>query len=89
MPESRFPVAQYLKMQVLDGRTISRTGAWWSAALVIQDPRSSKPYIAFYKWNFRSGEWKRASSFKLKSQEHLDKLLVSIDELAPLLDEHN
>ena len=58
-----FPVAPYLRGQIRDAMTLTRTGRWWSAALLIEDPRNRRMYVAIYRWQNRDGGWKRVSKF--------------------------
>lgn len=69
-----FPVDRYLRNQIRDALTLARVGGWWSAALLIEDPRSGKPYVAFYRWQFRNGAWKRVSKFNCRAKADADKI---------------
>jgi len=80
MSEMRFPVSDYLRPHVIDGRTVARAGGWWTAILLIEDPQTRSPYIALYKWHNRSGSWRKASSFKINSSVHLHDILEVLPE---------
>ena len=71
-----FPVADYYKDNIIDAETISRSGSWWTAVLVIRDPRSGDPFISIYRWQKRKGEWKKTSSIKLSTQ----KVAISLQD---------
>ena len=79
MDEFDFPVAHYLKTQIRDAVTLSRTGSWWSAALLIEDPRSRKQYVAMYRWHLRGGAWKRVSKFTCRTRRDVDTLRSFFD----------
>ena len=79
MGEFDFPVAQYLKGQIRDAVTLSRTGSWWSAALLIEDLRSRKQYVAMYRWHLRKGAWKRVSKFTCRTKRDVDTLRSFLD----------
>ncbi|MDE0395544.1 MAG: hypothetical protein OYK82_12290 [Gammaproteobacteria bacterium] len=74
-----FPVASYLRGQIRDAMTLTRTGRWWSAALLIEDPRHGKRYVAVYRWHFRDGDWKRVSKFVCRSKGDADKIRSFLD----------
>ena len=69
-----FPVADYLRGQIKDAVTLTRTGRWWSAALLIEDPQSHKSYVAVYRWQLRGGDWKRVSKFICRTKADADKM---------------
>lgn len=83
----RYPVAEYLQGNIVDGRTISNTGSWWTAVLVVQNPENEKRYIALYRWRRAKDGWKKMSSFKINGARPLEEILTAIDELRELLDE--
>lgn len=80
-----FPVDKYYLDNIVEGTTISRAGGWWSAALVIEDPSSEKPFLGLYKWQKRGEEWKKTTSFKINSKKDLQKLRSILDEFEKLL----
>lgn len=69
-----FPVAPYLRGQIRDALTLTRTGSWWSAALLIEDPRNRRMYVAIYRWQYRDGAWKRFSKFIRRTKKDADKI---------------
>lgn len=85
MTGRNFPVSEYLRPHILDAQTVSRAGNWWTAVLCIQDPHTSRPYVALYKWQRRNGEWKKASSFKINSHRHLATILQCLSEFDPMM----
>ena len=40
-----FPISDYYKDHIVDAITIKRSGSWWSAVLLIDDPKSKKRFI--------------------------------------------
>ena len=79
---SDFPVSDYYKEQVVEARTISRSGLWWSAILLIRDPKTSKPFLAFYRWQKRDGDWKVRKSFKCGTVRDARKIIDILQELS-------
>lgn len=81
-----FPVADYLADHILQARTITRTGAWWSAALLISDPLTKKRYVAFYRWQKRKGSWKRVKKFTCNSRADASVMVSFLQAVSPELD---
>ena len=69
-----FPVAPYLRGQIRDAWTLTRTGGWWSAVLLVEDPRSRRHYVAVYRWQLKNGVWKRVGKFICRSKADADKI---------------
>ena len=74
-----FPVSEYLRDNILDARTVSKRGPWWTALLVINDPETKKTYVAFYKWKKNAGAWKKMTSFRINSLKHLEIVKKALD----------
>lgn len=70
MGKPDFPVSAFYKPHVIDGMTIARGGGWWSAALLIRDPQSKKPFIGLYRWQETRAGWKTRARFKIRSHRH-------------------
>ena len=45
-----FPVSEYYREHIREGISISRASKWWSAALLIEDPKTGKPFVSIYLW---------------------------------------
>ena len=75
-----FPIDGYYKEHILDAITISRNHLWWTAVLLINDPKSKKKIIRLYKWQNRKGVWKRSSAFTLSSKKNIESLANALDE---------
>ena len=74
-----FPVSETIRSQIIDARTIARTGQWWTAVLLFKAPANNSFYITMYKWNLKNNVWKRASSFKINSSVHLEKIIKTLE----------
>ena len=75
-----FPVSETIRSDILDARTISRSSQWWTAVLLFRNPKYDSFYITLYKWQLRNGAWKRASSFKINTLDHLNKIIKTLEE---------
>jgi hypothetical protein len=79
---TNFPVDKYYRDNILDARTITHSGSWWSAILVIRDPKTLAPFVALYKWRKRDGEWKKATSFKINKLGDLQTIQAALEEFS-------
>ena len=70
-----FPVSDYYRDHIRDGLTLSRGGGWWTAAVLIEDPRSGRLFISCYTWQKLDDQWKTRKSFAIRSRNALDKLI--------------
>jgi len=86
MIEFDFPVSSYYKDNIIDARTINKTGNWWSAILVIQDPSNNKPFLNFYRWKKVGGDWKVRKSFSCRSGKDLIKITEILNEFNQALE---
>lgn len=82
---SDFPVSEYYRRQIREARTIGRTGFWWSAVLLIEDPTTDKSFLAFYRWQKRQGVWKVRKSFNCRSRKDALRIVEIVKELASSL----
>jgi hypothetical protein len=64
-----FPLDPFYKGCILDAETISNRNGWWTAVLLIKEPRSNEKFVALYKWQQVQGSWKKRSSWKFKSNQ--------------------
>jgi hypothetical protein len=81
MPTMRFPVSDYYSEHVLEGITLSNKGGWWSAVLLIRDPKTKKPFLALYRWEQKDGVWKNRKSFVIRDQSGVAKVISALTEL--------
>jgi hypothetical protein len=79
-----FPVSEYLRDSILDARTISNTGVWWTACLAIKDPRSKKVSLVFYKWQWqkKTERWVNKQKIKLNSLSDVNDAIAALGELS-------
>ena len=77
-----FPVSDYYKDHIIDAETISNTGQWWTAVLLINDPKTDKAFTALYRWQKRDGVWKNSASFKLHSKQNIADLIRILERFA-------
>lgn len=77
-----FPVSDYYRDQILDAETISRGGGWWTAVLLIRDPRTEKPFLAIYRWQLDGETWKTRKSIAFKSKKQIQKVLASLQKMS-------
>lgn len=75
-----FPIDNYYKDNISDAITISRNHLWWTAILLIKEPKTGKNIIRLYKWQNRKGEWKRSSVFTLSSRKNIESIVNSLCE---------
>lgn len=75
-----FPVAEYYADHVLDGVTLSRKGGWWSALLLIRDPKTNEPFLNLYRWEQVDGTWKNRKSFVIRDQKAVDTIISALNQ---------
>lgn len=73
-----FPVTDYYKDNIMDAVTISRSGSWWSAVLLVKDPQTEKPIILLYQWQKKGGQWKTNKRFSFKKKKLLEDAIEAI-----------
>ena len=78
---NRFPVTDYYKEHVLDGITVSRGGGWWTAILLIADPKTNGRFVNLYRWESSGDEWKTRKTFTIRDRGGLDKIIAALAEL--------
>ena len=80
MARTLFPVAEYYADHVLDGVTLSRKGGWWSALLLIRDPKTHEPFLNLYRWEQVDGTWKNRKSFVIRDQKAVDTVISALNQ---------
>jgi hypothetical protein len=75
-----FPISDYYKGNILDAVTLNRSGQWWTAILLIEDPRSKKPFISLYRWQRTDAGWKIRSRFKIARKQDGSNVIKVIEE---------
>ena len=78
-----YPVSDYYRDHIKEGVTLSRSGGWWTAALLIKDPRSDSYFVNLYSWQSTDNGWKTRKSFSIRSQ---DNALLLVDTLKSFSD---
>lgn len=81
-----FPISQYYKENILDARTLTNRGGWWSAVLLIKDPRTNKPFIGYYRWQYTDNGWKARNRVHLKNRKDAKLLIEFIEAFMPQLE---
>jgi len=82
MNETQFPISEYFKNSVITGETISKGGSWWTAALLIKDPKNEQKYIALYRWQLTDQGWKLRKQFPFKDKLKFQVILKALLRLA-------
>lgn len=77
-----FPVSDYYRSSIVDAVTISRTGSWWTAVLLINDPQDGKPFVGLYRWQLTDKGWKARKQFKFNSKQEIDSVLSCVKQFA-------
>ena len=73
-----FPVSEYYKENIIDAKTIRRGGSWWTAVLLIKDPKTDRPFLSIYRWQYHSNKWKVRKSISFKSKELVEDVIESL-----------
>ncbi len=68
---------------LIEGRTLTKRGQWWTAILLVQpkdndDP--SKRKIVIQRWKKTGDLWRPTKSFTISSPRHYEKLKETIDK---------
>ena len=80
-----FPVSDYYRDHIEEDTTLSRGGRWWSAALLITNPKNSQPFINLYMWENVRGQWKTRKSFSIRSKDALRRVAEALATLGKTL----
>lgn len=75
-----FPVSEYYRDMIIDARTISRFGGWWTAVLLINDPDTKKPFLAFYRWQREKDSWKTIKTISFRNKKHIKNIMEILPE---------
>lgn len=79
---TNFPISEYYKPHILDGVTVSRGGSWWTAVLLIKDPRTGDPFIALYRWQSTDSGWKVRKRFSFRRIDEVNSILKVIQSFS-------
>lgn len=80
--EYSFPLSDYYKGNIVSGETLTNTGVWWTAILVIKDPKTQKPFVGMYRWQKTKEGWKTRKRFTFKRREEIARAISIIQRLA-------
>lgn len=81
-----FPVDSFYKDCIIDAETLSNRNGWWTAVLLLNDPKTNKKIIALYKWQQVNGEWKKRSSWKIKNNKEFSSIFAIIQRFIKQLE---
>lgn len=81
-----FPITEYFKGHILDGQTLTAAGAWWTAILLLEDPKSKKPFIGLYRWQKTAAGWKTRKRFSFKRATEVKQVLLIMQRFAAKLE---
>ena len=82
-----YPVTEYYKQYIIDGETLARRGGWWTAVLLITDPKTKRPFIGLYRWQMVSSQWKARKRFSFKTVKELRSALQTMERFSARLEE--
>ena len=77
-----FPDGGYYGADLLDGVTMRRDDAWWSAVLLIRDSDTDEPYVALHRWAKRNGAWQRSGMYRFSSRAQVMDAVRVLGEYA-------
>lgn len=80
-----FPISEYYRNNIKDAVTLSRGGGWWTAAVLIEDPKNGKPFVTLYTWQQVDDAWKMRKSFTIRSQKTLNEVVEALQGFASRL----
>ena len=72
---TNFPVADYYKDCIVDAHTLMNKAGWWSAILLLKEPKTEKLFLALYKWQLCDNVWKTRMRWKFKSRVDCEQAL--------------
>ena len=81
-----FPIAEYYRANILDARTLSNRAGWWTAVLLIEDPRTKKPFVSVYRWQHTDNGWKVRNRLHIRRKSDAQLLVESIEAFATRLE---
>ena len=82
---TNFPISDYYREHIIDAETIARSGGWWTAVLLIKDPKKSTPFLGIYRWQYTESGWKVRNRFYIRSNEQLQKIVETIEKFSDRL----
>jgi hypothetical protein len=73
-----FPISEYYRTNIIDAETVARSGRWWTALLVIKDPKTEKPFVGLYRWENDGSAWKVRKNFPIRSRKSLQDIIRAL-----------
>ncbi|UZP67637.1 hypothetical protein N1030_01335 [Desulfovibrio mangrovi] len=77
---SDFPISDYYKGFIREARTVKNSGRWWTALLLIQDPKTNENFVGLYKWQFDGHVWKTRKKFEIRGSSDLRTVIEVLEE---------
>ena len=78
---SEFPVTGVLQSHVVTGRTLRKSNGWWTAILLVNDPKTSRSQLIFYRWDWKGDRWRERKSFPIHDRQCVDLAINVLTEL--------
>ncbi len=82
----KFPISDYYRDHIIDAETVTRSGGWWTAVLLISDPKTKKPFIALYRWQLTENGWKSRKRFTLRRSKEIETVLKLVHQYSERID---
>lgn len=84
--EYDYPVSEYYKNKLVGGETVTKTGIWWTAILLIQDPKTQKPFVGMYRWQKTKAGWKTRKRFTSRRKSELKQVIKTLQDFSEKLE---
>ncbi|MDD5668812.1 MAG: hypothetical protein PHE58_02105 [Candidatus Omnitrophica bacterium] len=84
---TEYPISAHYREHIVDCETISKRGVWWTAVLLIKDPKSGKPFIGLYRWQSTKDGWKMRKRFTFRRKEEVENIFRCVEKFAQKLSE--
>lgn len=81
MTEEKIPISE--KLNVLQSKTIYKSGKWWSAVALIES--FGRKQIAVYLWIKKDGQWKRKQKLIIHNVGEWLQIKEAIEKMLPEL----
>ena len=78
---SEFPVIGRLEEHVVAGRTLRNSNGWWTAILVVKDPKTAKNELIFYRWDKKGDRWRERKTFPIHDRQGIESAIDVLTEL--------
>ena len=78
---SEFPVTGVLKSHVVTGRTLRKSNGWWTAILLVNDPKTSRSQLIFYRCDWKGDRWRERKTFPIHDRQGIETAIDVLTEL--------